>query len=74
MGRLGISREQLASWIKEAHAECKRKVPITYNPGKKKNKWSRSREAYIRCIREYMNRKIAEYLRSQGMNVGGAGG
>ena len=70
MGRLGIPREQLYAWIREAHQHCKTTVPITYNPNKKGRKWSRSRENYIKCIREYLNTKIRDYLKAQGMNVG----
>lgn len=72
MARGFVSKEQVKSWLKEAHDHCKREVPITRHPVGKggRFKWGRNREAYLECIRAYISKKMEDALKAKGYKVG----
>ena len=66
-----FTREEMANLLKEAHNVCKTKVKPTYHKigrSRPRSVVFRSRAEYLSCIKDYINSKVMERVKS----VGGA--
>jgi hypothetical protein len=61
-----FSLAEMHALLKEAHEYCKKTIlPTKHKVGKSspRTKFTRSREDYLNCIREYINKKYDERAR-----------
>jgi hypothetical protein len=62
----------MANLLKEAHSYCKDKVKRTYHKigrTRPRSVLTRNRADYLACVKEYINQKVQERVRSE---AGGA--
>ena len=62
-----FTKEEMTNLLKEAHNVCKSKVKPTYHKIGRTRPRSvvfRSRADYLACIKEYINQKVQERVRS----------
>ncbi len=58
-----FTREEMAELLREAHEHCKSEIKVSYHYVGKKRKRpviARNREGYLRCIKDYINKKVKE--------------
>jgi hypothetical protein len=66
-----FTRDEVSRLLKEAHDACKAKVKPTYHKIGRTRQRSvvyRERDAYLNCIKEYINNKVMERVKA----IGGA--
>ena len=62
-----FTREEMANLLKEAHNYCKSKVKPTYHKighTRPRSVVYRNRSEYLACIKDYINQKVQERVRS----------
>ena len=61
-----FTKDEIASLLREAHNACKTKIKPTYHKIGKRGRpiIARSRDQYVNCIKEYINSKVAERVKS----------
>lgn len=65
-----LTRDEVRAIIKDAHAECRAKVPITsHKTPSGRSRLGKDRTAYLNCLKEAINKRVKEILKSKGYNV-----
>lgn len=72
MPRHYLSRAEIVAIVKEAHDECRAKVPISsHRTPAGRSRLGRDISEYRGCLRDTIRRKVIERLKAKGLNVKG---